>query len=454
MSSPDADIEIAPWGDPSAWRDFFQERQLRRDFAASLTLKDPCVYVSHGDFECQMASPRMDGERVSFLSYPWVHPSAGLPHGRLRVAAALSTDLDESDVILGGAKKLDALLASVARGAPAGCLVALVPDCVPLLTGEDVEGIVRRRAPALGERLVYLNLAADPRATLFEKLFAKFHGGGRRRAARGRVNLVGFPDVAGTRELIGLLAGLGVLVNARLLPDFSVAEIRRWDGADLQVLLPHRLLEAAFERAALSAKGGRTRSEDGVPMAAAAGRRAVAPPAPYGLAGTRRWLEAVLAAAGKPRLLREAWPRLSADAEAGFRRAKSRLRGRSVILVDDALAVARYSDPCRTFGVPLLPVLREMGVGVRFALYRAPGKARPPRRGVRWFSSPRELGRILRGEPCRAVFSNVFFDRRITRAGKTPFSLSIFEMGLAGAVRSLRRMDGVTSLDFYEKNAP
>ncbi|MEE8424464.1 MAG: hypothetical protein V3S11_01480, partial [Elusimicrobiota bacterium] len=83
------------------------------------------------------------------------------------------------------------------------------------------------------------------------------------------------------------------------------------------------------------------------------------------------------------------------------------------------------------------------------ALKKLPGFTRPPR--LHEFSNPKELARLLEDGPFRAVYSDIFFDERITRAGKAQFSMRHFETGAEGAVRSLERLLGVCRLPFYKR---
>ena len=48
----------------------------------------------------------------------------------------------------------------------------------------------------------------------------------------------------------------------------------------------------------------------------------------------------------------------------------------------------------------------------------------------------------------------MFFDWRISRAGKARFSSKDFEMGLGGALRTLKRLLSVCRLPFYRRYRP
>ena len=67
------------------------------------------------------------------------------------------------------------------------------------------------------------------------------------------------------------------------------------------------------------------------------------------------------------------------------------------------------------------------------------------------FTDPETLKSVLEKGEFRAVYSDIFFDKRITRAGKNQFSMRTFEAGLNGALRSLERMVGLCRHDFYSR---
>ena len=101
--------------------------------------------------------------------------------------------------------------------------------------------------------------------------------------------------------------------------------------------------------------------------------------------------------------------------------------------------------------MPLLRVLREMGLGVEILCHGEAKKKDAP--GLRFFRTPDELDRLLRDGRFEAVYSEYTYDNRLARAGKSQFSLDCFEMGLAGAVRSLRRLGGICRWPFSRRYA-
>jgi hypothetical protein len=111
-------------------------------------------------------------------------------------------------------------------------------------------------------------------------------------------------------------------------------------------------------------------------------------------------------------------------------------------------------------------MLEEMGFGIDVLVHDpravvAGPMGSPPRllerfRGLQSqaFGNLPELERCLREGEFRAVFSDIFYDWRLTQAGKAQFSQRNFEMGLKGALRSLQNLLHICRLPFYERYAP
>ena len=72
---------------------------------------------------------------------------------------------------------------------------------------------------------------------------------------------------------------------------------------------------------------------------------------------------------------------------------------------------------------------------------------------LKGFKTPAELERLLGEGAFDAVYSEYFFDERLSRAGKARFSLSVFEPGLRGAIASLERLLAAGRWKFYRRYA-
>jgi hypothetical protein len=249
------------------------------------------------------------------------------------------------------------------------------------------------------------------------------------------VNLVGLADDRARAELVDLLADLGVAVASTPLPVLTPSPkgARAYLRANASLLVPIRPWQGLY----VSLFGGL-----GVPLVAA--------PPPYGVEGTRAWASAALAAAGRVQLEPRLDERLSRWREAEWQPRVERAAGHRLGFVCPARELARLVDPARAWGLPLVPVVLEMGFGVdvaivacgqdeaRVAAEAADVLPAPVARTI--VSCEAELDAWLTTGGSGAVYSDYFFDDRLLRRGRVPFSRQVFEAGWCGAARTLDRL--------------
>ncbi|HEY3358863.1 MAG TPA: nitrogenase component 1 [Polyangia bacterium] len=456
---------LSTWASGDMWYQFFATAEIGRARLDSLDIFDRCTFIQHCDRDCLQVSPRTCVSMIERVFYPWYDRVRRIGRARDLAAPATiappggpgnearhsmcTTDIGESDVVMGSTDKLTGVLDHVlSRGVDN--MLFLSCTCVPFMTGEDVESIVKRYRAKTDKPFFYLTTTPQSSAGVFREVLVR-----RRQAAEAQtpvadphaVNLIGFARGPALEELKGLLGAAGVPVNAVFIPDMNFGAIADLPRAPLHIMYPNAAWQSIYDQLLFDSR-----------------IRSVAPAAPYGVTGTRRWVGEVAAAAG-----------VAADAEAVVARAFAphraewdELRGRAAEhrlgFVVGADEVYRLCDPAATWGVPLLSFAEEMGfavdvmigVGDREAAREAAAKvhgvfAEPPRHTIKAFRDPARLTALLASGTFAAVYSEHLFDRRLTAAGKAQFSLQEFEPGLAGAVRTARRLLTVCRLPFYRR---
>lgn len=437
------------WGDPAASTRFFSKK------AGNVGVSDDGVgilRVFHGDMECRF--DQCPEGNFRFLNYS----SQDDGSSGTQAPPFLATDLTEEDVILGkGCRRLEALLEEAARRSPRPELIILRPECTSIIVGDDVGGVVERFQRRHGLAVVIeTNEEADLKAfsrclsqAALSSDFLKAPSSGM------RVNLIGFPEGRARGELVGLLGGMGIGVSECLLPGWSLRALRNLGAATLQVFHPHAEYSGLYRTLLDTVK---------LPS--------LLTPPPYGLEGTRRWLEAVALDGAGGRRSKERLEGLCLKYGPRWMELQKEARNYRLGFVLDGQTIPFLADPSLAGGVPLLPVLAEMGFGIDL-LVASPrredekkrleelvagvmeqtfpqekGGSRAPKIGVRWFGGPQDLWRLLGEGDFRAVYSDFLRDRRLVRGGKAQFSLSFFEMGLAGAVRTAERLVALCRLPF------
>lgn len=420
------------------WRRFFHEPEVAQGFLMAFDVPGRAVYAGRSETECMYSHLRVDGRRMSFYSYPFLHPRSTLAPRRAGAAVPplpryLLSELRERDVVVGSSAPGEELARAVRGEARCADVVFLNTYCVPVTIGEDTEALARQVRSEVRVPVVALDLSARMKGSqsqntgdlgvVLQTVFEACHGrlgraGGARRPRS--VDLVDYPSDYVAAELEPLLRGLGVEVNAVLLPEVDLGEVRRWFDAGVQAVAADHPRSSAHAFLL-----------EGLPLTT------VRTPAPYGPRASQACAWAVAGACGVARKdFDRAWAKRWKPLAPRWKAAVSRAKGLSVAFVPDAGDARSLEDPSRFLGVPVPALLREAGFGVE-ALAR--------------FKTPAELARLLREGRFSAVYSDVTCDRRVTAAGKAPVSLRDFSAGADGAVRSAEALVSACRAPFFSR---
>jgi hypothetical protein len=446
------------WGDADAYADFFAGGELARAQLDSLDPGALFTFVQHSDCECLHVNPHGVGPVVWLNNYPWDnrvrHGVAPATRQDLVAAASegmLTSDLDENDVIMGNQDKLSRLLAAAERvHRRTGKTLFFSNTCTPVVSGEDVESQIDRFRTETGCPLLYLTVTPRSMVNVFHDVLVqkRLEAEAQRGEAQPRtVNLIGFREDPELVELLELLRRVGVEVGEVLLPELTLQRVQRLPRAGHNVFLPNQLWQHLYDQLQFGSC---------IPS--------TSPPAPYGLEGTRRWVEQVGELFGlsaeQSLALDEAFANARSELES-LRPEISRHRLGFVLRCDETFYLTRAATAA---GVPLAAMLEELGFGLdvflkvrdresarRSAQEVHAAFARPERHQIKAFDSPEGMAERLGASEASAFLSSHFFDWRVTSAGKSLFSLQHFEMGFRGAVRTARRLLGVCRTPFYRR---
>lgn len=446
------------WGGEDAYADFFAGGELAREQLDSLDPGALFTFVQHSDCECLHVNPHGIAPIVWLVNHPWDNrvrygAASGVRQDLVAAAAEgmMTSDLDEDDVIMGNTGKLRRLLAQAERVHRRGGKTLFISNtCTPVVNGEDVESEVDRFRARSGCPLLYLTVTPRSMVNVFEDVLVTRRLAAERKAKAPRprsVNLIGFREDPALDELRALLGCLDVEVRGVLLPELTLERVDRLPEAACNVFLPNQLWQHLYDQLV---SGSRIPRLD--------------PPAPYGFAGTLRWLEAVGARFGMTAKRRRALEAAAAGVRARFEELQTDVEGRRLGFVVRCDQTYYLTRPASTAGVPLVALLEELGFGLDVLLQareretarRAAEEvqavfSRPERHRLRAFDSPEGMARRLAESEAQAFFSSHFFDWRITGAGKNLFSLQHFEAGLRGAVRTAERLLGICRTPFYRR---
>ena len=463
-ATPHPAHQLDTWGAEDAWADFLARGEIARGQLDSIDPSKLFRFVQHCDNECLEVNPYGVVPLVFLVDYPWLDrgrtvgetpkshvPIADDPAGApAALGEMMTTDLDERDVIFGNPGKVRAILEQATSVEdPQKRILFFSNTCVPAVTGEDVESVVREFQRKSTTPLVYLTVTPKAMNDVFRDLLVT-----KRRKIEDAapaadpcaVNLIGFASDRATAELSELLASFGVRVNTQIFPDLDLPRLERLPGASLNVFRPNQVWAHYYEQLC---DGSRTAQ--------------VSPPAPVGPAGTRRWVKAVIEGLGMS-FDAAIFEAAAARQQAQWEIASSRTGNCRLGLVVRVGELHHLTDPAQTWGFPLLEFAREAGFGVDLILQAndlragrvaADELARSIQPGPGWslhvVQSFESLMERLEKSPCQAVLSHHFFDWRLSQCGKSRFSLQLLELGIAGGARSVERLTSLCANPFYGK---
>ncbi|HAZ07004.1 MAG TPA: hypothetical protein DCZ01_00455 [Elusimicrobia bacterium] len=426
----------------AGWRNFFADQDYEVLLGYPELKMNKTIYARYSDRECLYSWSGNDPRKWSFFAYPVRVPSDSF--GATVFRTGIVMELEERDMVLGAVEKADALVESVAR-ASAGSdadFVVFNHFCTSIVMGEDSGSITRRIKEASG--LTTVCWSHGDRDQLnnfgehFRALFAR-PGFFDVPADKAAVNLFHFPTDFREAELAPLLREMGVKVNTRLFPDVDFPSMENIPRARLQVFCA----ATSYQSRLLELFEGRPRPVLKVR-------------APYGIEDTGECLKAVASAAGKEKDFKTVWKKKLAAFKPVWEEMTKQARGYRLAFVVSETTLPMLWKLRHGQGAPMMRMIEEMGFGVDILYYDPHNErlelsqdARCAR--ITTFRTPRELERVLREGSFRAVYSDIFFDWRISSAGKARFSSKEFEMGLDGALRSLRRLLALCRLPFYER---
>lgn len=449
---------LSTWGSTETWSEFFAAAEISRGRLDSLDVFERGTFIQHCDRDCLLVVPKGPVPMVDRVFYPWLDRVRSVgrapyrraaPGAERRRGSIRTTDLRERDVVMGSLDKLEQVLERVLEEGVDDMLF-LSCTCVPFVTGEDVESLVKRYRPKLDKPFFFLTTTPQSSVGVFREVLVR-----QRQAAEAAagppdpdaVNLIGYGREPALEELEALLAEGGVRVNALFIPEMDFAAVAALPRAALHVLYPNALWQSTYDQLLFESR-----------------TRAVMAPAPFGVRGTERWLAQVLAAAGRPPDAAAIVGRAAAPHAAALEALRAEAAQHRLAFVVGADEVHRLVDPAATWGVPLLPFVEELGFGIdvlirahdRVSAHTAAKQvhavfASPARHGIKAFADRARLARLLEEGAFQAVYSDHLFDRRLSSAGKAQFSLQEFEKGLAGAVRTGERLLRICRLPFYRR---
>jgi len=416
--------------------------------------------IVHGDNECVYMADQPDPLHFTgIVDMGAMQETAVLFPGREKIPRDLgnrsmntidgniASILYDEDIIQGATLRLKQLLNAIAK---AGITSDLLVNCTctPLIIGDDVCSLIKNVNAQKHTSFLYCDAVKQSANDIyFEYVKTLVAGLKKYSPISGTINLVGFPQMTGVAELINVLAMREIRINTCVLPRIGPLNCAEYYKGQLQVFFPNadnmNLYEQIF-----------------FPL----DRPHIMLDAPYGFKRTRDWVEGIgghfqITPAAEIR-----WHSFYDEKEIKWTMLTQKARHYRVGMVVSPDDVPRLCDPVSSVAcLPLIPFLEEMGFALDIFIYCPPERFMGLREKISALFSCTEDHRIthgfgtkavhqwLRESECVCVYSDLLIDPRLSRSGKTRFSIADFEMGFDGALRTIQRLLGKCENIFYSR---
>lgn len=435
-------------GTPEYWHSFIS--MAHRAVGESIRLRHRVAGVQHQDPEC-MVCPDVYVNPIKFIKYPWNLRSRWkleqlalfAPEQTEKLNETVSqvrvhpTNMNESDVIMGGTEKVVAAIEELA-GSPWHEIGTLSFTCTPMVIGDDVTTALRSYAQKTDRPLIYAQEERnDPGRPVIRLLQNEFNKAECDAPAKvpGSFNLVGYP--AGIlEEEIGFLDKLGVRKQVRLLPDIYLPDCREFLQAEVQVVDDKQYLRPFLQQVFAD-----------LPV------ETLKLSPPLGFRGTRDWCRTIAARFDKAKEFERQWPLFIQGFKQRWERLHREAQGHCLGFILDADQVADFFSGALFQNTPIYQAVAEMGFDIELLVFSERRMESDYPVSMNTFSTPRQLEQAIGSSRAAAFYSEYYYDWRLTSCGKAGFSFHDLEYGLPGAIRNLQFLLNLCKMTFYRRYA-
>lgn len=435
------------WGGKDLYANFFAEGEISRAQLDSVNIYKNCVFIQHSDIECVSLKPNLDLRIIRFLvKYPWLSDNREKYVGINREELPdnnkfFSTDLNEKDVILGHNKVRDVInyaLSNIKRKN-----IFFSNTCTPVVIGEDVESVIKQ-ASKKKKNLLFLTVTPQSMEVVLKTLFRP-RNKIKQKINKNSINLLGYEKDNYLEKLSLLLKKIGIKVNSTVIPDVSSKELKKYYNGGIDIIKPNAIWSHLYSQ-----------------LNSSSSHKLYSIDAPYGFKGTLKWIKDLSNILNLKIDDKDIIKFVNPDTINIYESLKDKMKEIGIIFVIRKNEEIYLTDTAKTWGVPLLRFFMEMGSRIEIlikASSRDDAKVGAEKIlniltgynnfEIRFFESFDMMSHLLSKSRCQLVFSNHSNDWRVSAAGKNIISLTDFEIGLDGAIYSMKRILKIAKNPFF-----
>jgi hypothetical protein len=433
----DTPVSSSRYEKATSWCQFFSDFEIERSNLCSMRFVDPSFCLVHGEPECRWIEPDLGPRTVAYANLPWIVTK----QDNIIRSSGNCTNLSEKEAIFGGLDRFEAAMQEAVSNQEVD-FIWVNNTCLPKVIGDDIESTIKRFSKKSPCPIFSLNTDKDSPDQAFFDLVKQINKKTdiKDPPERSGLNLVGFPPTRGRDEIIATLTKMQIDINAMVLPDIGIDLLNRYKQGKASIVYPQEkwltLINTVMQDWQVDWQ---------------------APPAPYGLKRTAEWYQKIAEVCDRSPQS-SSWP----DYQQKWQDLSAQAKSHTLAFVIAGISVDRFVEAQYFYGVEVLSLLQEMGFKLAILFYGDLESRKADIEKInsslghdrvnidfQYFSSPEELGQLLANPALSAIYSEVFFDRRVTKSGKPGFNLSLFEMGFAGALRSLAKLLKICNWNFY-----
>jgi hypothetical protein len=355
------------------------------------------------------------------------------------------TDISDSAIVSGGEHLLEEAIEQSKHLYP-DRTISVVGNCDYYMIGDNINSVCEK-CRGRETKIMYLN---PPMAGFQEVKTSNWWGdfltsiSHSDRKIKNSINMAGLGNYDETHmiELKILLERAGIKLLTVILPGVSPEAYTQFAQAEFTVLSKWHPIRKVFEEP--------LKDHD---------FKYISLPCPYGIQGTKIWINEIAKALKMPEFPDEKFSQFSGKFAPDYEKIKNRLKSINLAIVADVGTIEELFSPEFFFGFDPCLFFTELGVNLKIIKIlddekdaSIPVNFNNPQ--VEFIFSKRSetcYSEIFRKYSINLVYCDVCDGEIVKKSGATPFAIDSLFMGISGARKTMQKLLALSKLNIYSK---